>query len=74
MHEVVGDSSKDIFNGLSVTPGLLRTARYLPAERVGTITEGRVEVDLDADEFDRLDEHGEVPPSTRVRHDTTDLT
>ena len=74
VHEVVGDSGKDIFNGLSITPGLLRTAKYVPAERVGTITEGRIEVDLSADEFDRLDEHGEVPPSAQVRHDTTDLT
>lgn len=57
IHEVVGDTGEDIFNGLAVSPGLLRSARYVPSERVGTITEGRVELDLDHDEFDRLDEH-----------------
>ena len=57
IHEVVGDTSGDIFNGLAVSPGLLRSPRYVPSERVGTIVEGTVEVDLDQDEFDRLDEH-----------------
>ena len=57
IHEVVGDTDGDIFNGLAVSPGLLRSAKYVPSERVGTIVEGRVELDLDADEFGRLDEH-----------------
>ena len=70
---VVGDSGKDIFNGLAVSPGFLRSARYVPAERVRGITDGRVELDLDADSFQRLDEHGELPPSAAVRPDTTDL-
>jgi len=73
VHEVVGDTDKDIFNGLAVSPGFLRSARYVPAERVGTIVEGSVELDLDRDEFDRLDEHGEMPPSAQIRPDTTDL-
>ena len=46
IHEVIGDSDKDIFNGLAVTPGILRTARYVPSERVTAITEGRVVLDL----------------------------
>jgi len=71
--EVVGDTGKDIFNGLAVSPGLLRTARYVPAERVGTIVEGRVQLDFDAQTFDGLDEHGDVPPSAEIRADTTDL-
>ncbi|MBA2332035.1 MAG: hypothetical protein H0V94_04505 [Actinobacteria bacterium] len=69
----MGDSDKDIFNGLSVSHGLLRSKRYVPAERVGTITEGRVELDLDADAFAALDDHGEQPPSTTIRADTTGL-
>ena len=73
VHEVVGDTDKDIFNGLAVSPGFLRSARYVAAERVGTIVEGRVEVDLDRDEFGRLDEHGDMPPSADIRPDTTDL-
>jgi hypothetical protein len=73
VHEVVGDTDKDIFNGLAVSPGFLRAARYVPAERVRTIVEGRIELDLDRDEFNRLDEHGDVPPSAEIRPDTTDL-
>ena len=73
INEVVGDTGKDIFNGLAVSPGLLRTARYVPAERVGTIIEGRVQLDFDAQTFDELDEHGDVPPSAEIRADTTDL-
>ncbi|HWN22171.1 MAG TPA: PRC-barrel domain-containing protein [Gaiellaceae bacterium] len=73
VHEVVGDTDKDIFNGLAVSPGFLRSARYVPAERVARIVEGRVELDLDRDEFDHLGEHGEMPPSAHIRPDTTDL-
>ncbi len=73
VREVVGDTGKDIFNGLAVSPGLLRGSRYVPAERVARIFEGRVELDLDADEFGRLDEHVPSPASAEIRADTTDL-
>ena len=73
VHEVVGDADKDIFNGLAVSPGFLRSVRYVPAERVWRIVEGRVELDLDREEFKRLGAHGEVPPSAEIRADTTDL-
>jgi len=73
VHEVIGDSGKDIFNGIAVSPGLLKSSRYVPAERVARITDGRIELDLRADEFDRLDEHGALPPSARVRADDTDI-
>lgn len=59
--EVVGDPGSDIFNGLSVSPGLLHGNRYVAAEWVGTITEGRVEVELDAAAFERLGAHEERP-------------
>ncbi|HWH06259.1 MAG TPA: hypothetical protein VNT23_07470 [Gaiellaceae bacterium] len=53
--------------------GFLRASRYVPAERVTAITEGRVELDLDEAAFDALDDHGDVPPSAEIRADTTDL-
>ncbi len=71
--EVIGDSGDDIFNGLAVSPGFLRSSRYVPAERVVTITDGCVEVDLAPGDFDRLDRHGHVPPSAEIRADTSDL-
>jgi PRC-barrel domain protein len=62
--EVVGDSSQDIFDGLSVSSGLFATPRYLPAESVTRIEEGTVYVDL-AD-LSGLDEFREPPPSEKI--------
>ncbi len=73
VHELVGDTGKDIFNGISVSPGLLKGNRYVPAERVTEIREGRIELDVSADEFERLDEFEQPPPSAEIRADTTDL-
>jgi len=42
--EVVGDPELDIFRGLNVATGLLAESRYVPAEDVGEITEGRVQL------------------------------
>jgi uncharacterized protein YrrD len=57
VHEVLGDAEADIFDGLAVVHGVLKRARYVPAERVGEITEGRVALTIAADEFTRLGEH-----------------
>ena len=73
IHEVIGDQTIDIFNGLAVSPGLFRGDRYVPAERVAEIVEGRVRLDLEHDAFGRLDEYRGTPPSREIRADTTDL-
>ena len=73
VHEVIGDTGKDIFNGLAVSPGLLKSSRYVPAERVAQIVDGRVELDLTAEDFERLDEHSEQPTSAEIRADTTEI-
>jgi hypothetical protein len=65
--EIVGDTGKDIFNGLVVSPGLLKPDRYVPAEVVGPIVEGRVALAIDSDAFDELDAHEEPPPSEQFR-------
>jgi hypothetical protein len=69
VEEVVGDSGEDIFNGLAVSTGLSRRPRYVPAERVQEITEGRVHVSLGADELDRLGEFKEPPASLELESD-----
>lgn len=61
VHEVVGDADSDIFNGLTVSHGLLRQTVYVPSERVGRIFEGRVELELDAAAYEALDK---TPPSS----------
>ncbi len=73
VHEVIGDSGKDIFNGLSISSGLLSAPRYVPAEQVGTITDGAVQLDLTPEQVERLGGYDEPPPSEEVRPDTTDL-
>lgn len=55
--EVLADRNADIFDGLAVDPGLLKTPKYVPAERVGEIVEGRLTLELTKAEFDALDEH-----------------
>jgi uncharacterized protein YrrD len=57
VREVLGDSDADIFDGLAVTHGLLKRARYVPAESVGEITEGRVALTTSSREFKRLPEY-----------------
>ena len=61
IEEVVGDTSSDIFNGLAVSTGLLAKARYVPAEQVGVITKGEVQLKLPAEHVERLEEH--EPPA-----------
>jgi uncharacterized protein YrrD len=66
VEEVIGDSGKDIFNGVSVSPGLLKRPKYVPAERVAQIAEGEIRLALTKDEFARLGEHDEPPESAEI--------
>jgi hypothetical protein len=53
--QVLGDKNRDIFDGLAVLTGLVGKPRYVPAERVGEIRVERVQLELSADEVDRLE-------------------
>ena len=64
--EVVGDTGVDIFNGLSVSTGFLARPRYVPAEVVAEITQGRIRLTLTRDRFERLSEFTEPPASLEV--------
>jgi len=61
--EVVGDTENDIFNGLAISTGFLGKPRYVPAERVTTILEGEVHLDLSSQAARDLEEYEEPPPS-----------
>jgi ribosomal 30S subunit maturation factor RimM len=67
VEEIIGDSGEDIFNGLSVSSGLLAKPKYVPAERVTEIVEGEVRLDLSAEEIERLEDHEQQPPSAQFR-------
>jgi hypothetical protein len=64
--EVVGDSSDDIFNGLSVSTGLLSRPVYVPSEQVGSITQRRVQLRLTKDEVRNLGEFEEPPTTAEI--------
>ena len=67
--EVVGDSSDDIFNGLSISMSLLGRPHYVPSEQVGQITQGRVQLKLTKDQIGRLAEFEEPPTSAEILPD-----
>ena len=66
VEETVGDSTHDIFDGLTVGTGLLSKPRYVPAELVGEIVEGRVKLTIDKGRFEQLDEYREPPAAEQV--------
>ena len=49
--EVLGDEEADIFSGLQILTGALGKTTYVPAERVGEIVEGRVQLELTKSEI-----------------------
>jgi Uncharacterized protein conserved in bacteria (DUF2171) len=59
--EVLGDKNRDIFDGLAVSTGLVGKPKYVPAERVGEIREDRVQLELSADEVERLEPYEPEP-------------
>jgi hypothetical protein len=68
--EVVGDETRDIFDGLALALSALAKPRYVPAEQVATITEGVVHVSLSAAEVQSLSEYLEPASSERIVADS----
>ena len=64
--EVVGDSSDDIFNGLSISRSLLGRPRYVPSEQVAAITEEHVQLKLTKDQVHHLGEFEEPATSAEI--------
>jgi hypothetical protein len=64
--EVTGDANADIFDGLTVSGGVLGRARYVPSEQVAEIREGMVVVDLGGRSAETLQPFEEPPPEERV--------
>jgi hypothetical protein len=64
--EITGDENADIFDGLSVTGGFFSQARYVPAEQVAEITEGRIRLTLSRSEVDGLSDFEEPPASLEL--------
>jgi hypothetical protein len=66
VEETVGDSTHDIFDGLTVRTGLFERARYVPAEQVERISEGRIQLRMSAEQARYLREHQEPGATAQV--------
>jgi hypothetical protein len=64
--EVAGDDNADIFDGLAVAGTALGKPKYVPAESVTTITEGRVDLSLTRADFEGTSEFLEPATSAVI--------
>ena len=64
--DIAGDSSDDIFNGLSIATSILGSPRYVPSEQVAAILEGEVQLKLTKDEVRGLGEFREPPTTAEI--------
>jgi hypothetical protein len=67
--QVAGDDNADIFGGLAIATSALAKPKYVPAESVGPITEGRVELTLTKEQVDALGEFLEPATSAEIEPD-----
>jgi hypothetical protein len=67
--EVTGDEGQDIFDGLAVATSALGKPIYVPAESVGPIYEGRIELTLSAEQVGALGEYLEPATSEVIEAD-----
>ncbi len=67
--EVTGDENADIFDGLAVAASALGKPKYVPAESVTTITEGRVDLSLASADFEGTSEFLEPATSEEIEPD-----
>jgi hypothetical protein len=71
--EVTGDSNADIFDGLAIASSALAKPRYVPAEQVGEIVEGRVRLNLAERAIDALGEFDEPPVEETIEPEKAGL-
>jgi hypothetical protein len=64
--EIAGDENEDIFDGLAVAATALGKPKYVPAESVTTITEGRVDLSLTSADFAGTSEFLEPATSAEI--------
>jgi hypothetical protein len=69
VQEVAGDEGKDIFDGIVLSTSLFREPRYVPAEKVGRIFQGRVQLAVDSNDVKQLEGFLEPPPSLELEAD-----
>jgi hypothetical protein len=63
---IIGDEEQDIFDGLAVDASVFDRPRYVPAETVGAIEQGRVSLPLTREKFEQLEVYEKPPPSIEI--------
>ena len=68
--EIAGDDGQDVFDGLAVARTALGKPVYVPAEQVGTITEGAVHLTLTTEQVGGLGDYLEPATSAEIEADS----
>jgi uncharacterized protein YrrD len=66
VEEIVGDTNRDIFSGITVATGLFARGQFVPAEEIAGITEGQIGLNLPKAEVEGLPEYEEPPEHERI--------
>jgi hypothetical protein len=64
--EVTGDENVDIFDGLTISQGILAKAKYVPSEHVAQILEGEVHLSLSRAAVEALQDYGAEPVEEQI--------
>ena len=64
--EVTGDENVDIFDGLTITQGVLSKDKYVPSENVASIYEGEVHLSLTREQIEALQDFEEPPAEESI--------
>jgi hypothetical protein len=64
--EVTGDENADIFDGLTITRGILGKDKYVPSENVAAIYEGEVRLSLTKEQVEALQDFKEPPEQETI--------
>ena len=64
--EITGDENVDIFDGITISHGVLSKPHYFPSENVAQILEGEVHLSLSRAEVEQLAEYNEAPIEEQI--------
>jgi hypothetical protein len=64
--EITGDDNADIFDGLTISQGILSGDKYVPSEQVAEIREGEVRLSISRDAVEQLQQFKEPADQEEV--------
>lgn len=64
--EITGDENVDIFDGITISHGVLSTPHYVPSENVAQILDGEVHLSLSRADVEKLATYKETPVQEEI--------